>query len=110
MQPLAGDAGVRHAAPSVAAVRTADSDRRSGGAEGMHIMHHGAAGPGPGSASVARAMNGHMPDEASVRIPFCHATHAANSLVKPSAGADTSAAQTGSAAADSARPMHEYHA
>jgi hypothetical protein len=47
MQPLAGDAGVRHAPPSAAAVRTADSDRRPGGAECMRIMHQGAAGPEP---------------------------------------------------------------
>jgi hypothetical protein len=110
MQPLAGEDGVRRAPPSAVAVRTADFDGRPGGAECMRIMHQGGAGSGPLRPSVAGATNGHTAAKVSTRIPFCHATHAANSLVKPSAGADTSAAQTGNAAAGSDRPMHEYYA
>jgi hypothetical protein len=95
MQALAGDAGVRRAPPSATAVRTADFDGRPGGAECMRIMQQGGAGSGPLRPGVAGATNGHTVAKVPARIPFCHATHAANSLVKPSASADSSAAQTG---------------
>ena len=83
MQPLAGDAGVRQAPPSATAVPTADLDRRPGGAECMRIMHQGGARSGPLPPGVADATNGHTAAKAPVRIPFYHAMHAANSLVKP---------------------------
>jgi hypothetical protein len=47
MQTLAGDAGVQHAPPCTAALRTEDSYRRPGRAECMRIMHQVAAEAGP---------------------------------------------------------------
>jgi hypothetical protein len=54
MQLLAGGAGVRRAPPSAVAVRTADFDPLSDGAEGMRIMHQDGAGIGPAPAKRRR--------------------------------------------------------